>query len=127
MTDEKILKDEVLDDKELEKVSGGSWENIVDDANRFKRDFGIDFATKYYQMVVNIDDVDDFVRQDLIRTFGKCGVRMEFNNESENKYFIGDKEVTRDVAFNRNYRHSRKFLQQSVLFQYRRNVECERY
>ena len=127
MTDEKILKDEVLDDKELEKVSGGSWENIVDDANRFKCDFGIDFATKYYTMVVNIDEVDDFVRQDLIRTFGKCGVRMEFNNESENKYFIGDKEVTRDVAFNRNYRHSRKFLQQSVLFQYRRNVECERY
>ena len=34
-------------------------------------------------MVVNIDDVDDFVRQDLIRTFEKCGVRMEFNNESE--------------------------------------------
>ena len=51
-------------------------------------------------MVVNIDDVDDFVRQDLIRTFGKCGVRMEFNNEAENKYFIGDKEVTREDAFN---------------------------
>ena len=87
-----------MDDKELEKVSGGSWENIVDDANRFKCDFGIDFATKYYTMVVNIDEVDDFVRQDLIRTFGKCGVRMEFNNESENKYFIGDKEVTHDAV-----------------------------
>ena len=100
MKDEKILSEEILDDEKLEKVSGGTWENIVDDANRFKRDFGIDFATQYYQMVVNIDDVDDFVRQDLIRTFEKCGVRMVFNNESANKYFIGDKEVTREDAFN---------------------------
>ena len=99
MKDEKILNDEVLDDEKLENVAGGTWDNIVDDANRFKRDFGIDFATKYYPMVVNIDDVDDFVRQDLIRMFDKCGVRMKFNNESENKYFIGDKEITREEAF----------------------------
>ena len=99
MKDEKILKDEVLNDEKLEKVAGGTWDNIVDDANRFKRDFGIDFATKYYTMVVNIDEVDDFVRQDLIRTFDKCGVRMKFNNESENKYFIGDKEISREDAF----------------------------
>ena len=96
----KIFENEVLDDEKLEKVSGGSWENIVDDANRFKRDFGIDFASQYYQMVVNFDDVDYFVRQDLIRTFEKCGVRMEFHNEAANKYFIGDKEVTREAAFN---------------------------
>ena len=100
MKDEKILNEEQLHDEELEKVAGGTWENISDDANKFKRDFGIDFATQYYQMVVNIDDVDDFVRQDLIRTFEKYGVRMEFHNEAANKYFIGDKEVTRKAAFN---------------------------
>ena len=46
----KILDEEILSDGELEKVSGGTWDNIVDDANRFKCDFGIDFATKYYQI-----------------------------------------------------------------------------
>ena len=59
-------------------------------------------------MVVNIDDVDDFVRQDLIRTFGKCGVRMEFNNEAENKYFIGDSSPATVKTIQRRCCNSKK-------------------
>ena len=35
MADEKKIADEKLTDEELDKVAGGTWENITDDANRF--------------------------------------------------------------------------------------------
>ncbi|MBR0262117.1 MAG: hypothetical protein IJQ85_10040 [Selenomonadaceae bacterium] len=86
---------ELMSDDKLDQVAGGTWEDIVEDVNRFKRDFGIDFASKYFN-----DDIDYYVRSDLIDAFRKFGIKLEFHSESANKYFIDGKEVTRDEAFN---------------------------
>jgi len=56
------------------------------DANKFKNEFGIDFITEYQGMF--IDDMEAFTRGDLIDTFAKFGVKLEFNDGSANKNIL---------------------------------------
>jgi len=100
MVDEKKNADEMLTDEELYDVAGGTWENVADDANKFKREFGIDLVSDLFQTVPQIDDVDYYVRSNLIDAFRKFGVKMEFYHDSENKYYINGEEATREEAFN---------------------------
>lgn len=97
MADEKILKEEILSDDELDNVAGGTYLESADDAKKFK-----ELGVKIYD--AEILDVpvlmhDQFEK--LRSTFKEYGVTIKDNGGfiNNNKYFIGDTEVTRETAW----------------------------
>ena len=96
MTNE-ILKDEILSDEELENVAGGTYLESADDAKNFKK-LGIDIGAKEIAGIPVLFH-DEFVK--LRDTFQQYGVTIKDHGGliNDNKYFIGDKEVSREDAW----------------------------
>jgi len=97
MAEKNILKDEILNDEELDNVAGGTYLESASDAQKFK-ELGIDIgAEEVFGVPVLFHD--EFVK--LREAFNKYGVTIKDNGGlvNENKYFIGNKEVSRDDAW----------------------------
>ena len=93
MVDEKILKDEIMDDVELDGVAGGTHAEIIDDRNRLMK-LGFYEKKPNQKFSVGIANALD--------KLGKAtGYDFKFTSESNsgnvaNTYFFNGKEVSRD-------------------------------
>lgn len=97
MADEKILKEEILSDDELDNVAGGNYIESAVDAKKFK-----ELGVKIYDdeiLGVPVLMHDQFEK--LRSTFKEYGVTIKDNGGliDKNQYFIGDTEVTRETAW----------------------------
>ena len=92
-----ILKDEILNDEQLDNVAGGTYLESADDAKRFK-DLGIKIFNNDIAGVPVLMH-DEFVK--LRDTFNQYGVTIKDNGGlvNANKYFIGGEEVSREDAW----------------------------
>ena len=96
MSEEKILKDEVLDDEKLEQVSGGGPRQTCGD-----NDLMIMLGLTHYDgtMMVNIsgDDAGIIVK----KGWAQVGIRMVPGATifDDNKYFLGINKLSRKEAF----------------------------
>ena len=97
MADEKILKDEILSDYQLDGVAGGTYLESADDAKKFQ-ERGIKI---YEHDIIGVPVLmhNEFVK--LRDTFSQYGVTIKDSGGliNENKYYIGGKEVSRDDAW----------------------------
>ena len=89
---------EQLSDEELEKVAGGTYLESGSDAKKFK-----ELGVKIYEneiLGVPILQSAEFAK--LREAFNKFGVTIKDNGGiiNANEYFIGDKKVSRDDAWN---------------------------
>ena len=95
MAEEKILKDEVLDDEKLEQVSGGGWRQMSGD-----KDFLRMLTGTYY---AGCDSEKE--NKSVIEGWAQFGIRVDthindtFYNLKSFNYYIGDKEISREEAF----------------------------
>ena len=96
MTEEKILKEENLSEDELAKVAGGNWNEINEDAKRFK------------ELNVPIYGADgeggpmvapDLLTGSLTKAFEKHGVTYVRSFADENQYYINGKKVSQAEAW----------------------------
>ena len=92
MADEKILKDEVMDEEQLDEVAGGTLKETLDDRNLLNKIGLYDFNSK-----------DGFTKtvQNGFAKFGndygmKISVDVNLNKNEANKYFVNGKEMSRD-------------------------------
>lgn len=97
MTDEKILKDEILSEEELEKVAGGSHEELVKD-QQFMRNLGFSLL---------FDKGDELSVNGVVRAWAKCGIAIVEQdtvsndpNANSNEYFYKGKQIPRQQALN---------------------------
>ncbi len=94
MTKKEFFENNVLSDEQLDDVAGGTYLESADDAERFKK-IGVKvYDSKFLSVPV--------VQFDKLRSaFEQFGVRIKDNGGivNANQYFIGDKEVTRDQAW----------------------------
>ena len=89
MTDEKILKDEILKDEQLDNVAGGSAWETDNDLQRFQKLGVISYNTKT-------------PAQDLYEAFKSLGMGVNKNDVRNNEYFnlnIDKKFRTREDAW----------------------------
>ena len=98
MIDEKKLANAEMSDEELENVAGGTFNELESDAHELQRAFGISGRIRftYPTGIGNMELVD---RRAVVAGFEKLGVRMTFDFDKPNEYFIGDNKVTREEAW----------------------------
>ena len=94
MADEKILKDELLSDEELEKVAGGNMCELNRDTI-LMRDLGL------MKNIIPADGngltVEDF--KDLRRAWAQLKISFIYNYEGYNEYYnTKGEEISRDLA-----------------------------
>lgn len=99
-----VLKDEILNDEQLDQVAGGTFAESYNDARSFEK-LGVKiFKTELAG--IGILDHDGFVN--LRNAFKKYGVTIKDDGSvfgdltgtsKANEYFIGDKQVSRDEAW----------------------------
>ena len=109
MADEKILKDEILKDEQLDNVAGGSWmESVGDVMEAYKRKiagFGnmqnpnSNEGAAY--LLQNWTDGDNVVSK-LKNMFASYGIEMTYNGKpfDSNTYTYKGKSISRDEAWN---------------------------
>ena len=92
MADEKILKDEIIEDAELDGVAGGTVNEVLDDREMLKKIGVYDFNSK-----------DGFTKsvQNAFAKFGndygmKISVDVGLNAETANKYSVNGKAISRN-------------------------------
>ena len=106
---EKILKDEMLSDEQLEKVSGGSWlEFTADMLDAKKRGIAgfenLDMTNPDSDLIKMIGD--DKLRHQYVdkvgAMFASHGIEMTYNGKflESNVYKFNGKEITREQAWN---------------------------
>lgn len=95
MAEEKIFKDEIIDDAELEDVAGGYGWEINDDKERFA------------QLGIYITSSKNDERQ-LKKAFASFGIKVEtyHGNITENEYSRNGHKITREQAWNYIYGQS---------------------
>ena len=88
-----------MSDKELDKVAGGTFEELKRDATELEESFPIG-ARKYMPFAIptGIGNMKYYNHEAVIAAFAKCGVRMTFDMDKPNEYFIGDNKVTQEEA-----------------------------
>lgn len=92
MSEEKIKKDEVMNDEELEEVAGGYGWEIKDDKKRFA------------QLGIYITSSENDERQ-LKGAFASFGIKVQTYHGylSENEYSRNGKSISREQAWNYIY------------------------
>ena len=104
MADEKILKEELLDDEQLDNVAGGTFAESYSDAQSFEK-LGVKIFKNDLAGVPLLDH-EGFVN--LRAAFEKYGVTIKDDGSiwgdltgksKPNQYFIGGKEVTQAEAW----------------------------
>ena len=109
MAEEKILKDEMISDKELENVAGGSWlqftADMLDAQKRGIAGFeNLDITDPNSDIIKMIGD--DKLRHQYVdkvaNLFASHGVTMEYNGKflEPNVYTYQGKEISRQQAWN---------------------------
>lgn len=103
MAEEKILKDEILSDEQLDNVTGGTLAQTENDMNRFSAFTGMQFSGN-----------DSQRREQFCEILFRCGVKIKEHDGFEtNEYYLlnrkGEKmqALTEDQAMNiaiNNYR-----------------------
>lgn len=102
MNDEKFLQDEALNDEQLDQVAGGDWNEMFDDARRFKK------------MGIKIQGSDagpmgsEFFICSLEVAFEKFGVTCVASVKDGNRYYINGKQVSQDQAWEQVYSKNKK-------------------
>ena len=107
MKDDKILKDEIMSEEELDQVAGGSWgESVRDFNNAFTRKIpgfeNIDpmstEGVKY--MLQNWTENDNIVGK-LKNMFASHGIEMIYNGKpfEDNIYKFNGKNISQDDAW----------------------------
>jgi len=88
---------EQLSDEELEKVSGGTWNDTADDAKFFH---ALNGSTPFLRGIEVAFSRTGPLLSKLAQEWSKVGVKFEPHNGAiyENKYFIDNQEVTQGVA-----------------------------
>ena len=103
-----ILKDEILNDAQLDEVTGGSWmESVGDFNNAYERKLpGFDkidpkTADGAIYLLKNWTEGDNVVGQ-LKTMFAKYGIDMTYNGKpfDPNTYTYNGKQITQDEAWN---------------------------
>ena len=104
MADEKILKDEIMNDVELDNVAGGTFAESYSDANKFEK-----LGVKIFENeILGVGLLDPAGFKNLRAAFNKYGVTLQddgsigtdlMGTSKANRYFIGGKEVTQDEAW----------------------------
>ena len=94
----KILKDEILKDEELDNVAGGTYLESSSDAIKFKEN-GVDIGIPIIGDTIAIMGHDEFVK--LREAFNKYGVTIKDNGGllKANEYYIDGKLVSREDAW----------------------------
>ena len=96
MAEEKILKDEILSDEQLDQVAGGSDWEIHDDANRLRGLHRLGYGP------VSSDEVNDAMWR-LGQDLGlKIGCDLKEGGRS-NTYYLDNKKVSRDKLWDKIY------------------------
>lgn len=91
MKDEKILKEEIISEEQLEEVAGGYGQEIKDDKLRF--------AKLRYLRDENASDGE------LINVFNQFGYNVEIHHGyfTENKYWLNGRQMNRNEVWNEIY------------------------
>ena len=92
-----ILKDEILNEAELDKVAGGTVTQTASDS-QFLRDIGInDEYTGWggYFTGRQFDGVSKVVSEG----WDKIGITCTTSKDGDNTYKLGEKEITREDAY----------------------------
>ena len=104
MADEKILKDEILEDEQLDNVAGGTFAESYSDAQQFEK-----LGVKIFEgKLAGVPLLDSAGFKNLRAAFDKYGVTIQDDGSvwgdltgksKANKYFIGGKEVSQAEAW----------------------------
>ena len=100
MADEKILTEEILSDDELEKVSGGGTRQLCGDNDLMKM-IGCTHYDGTMMASVTFEEANRLVKEG----WKQVGIEMKLdrgsitNRTDSNRYFLGDKQVSRKEAF----------------------------
>lgn len=91
MAEEKILKDEILNDEQLEEVAGGTYEESYSDMIYLNRKCGIGFYPHSREASVN----------KLGYLYAQAGLRLEANNDCYGNRYYDEKGrlITHEEAF----------------------------
>ena len=96
MAEEKILKDEIMSEQELDQVAGGNRDELALDTQLFNA-MGERF--KAYAL----DDITssnvNVISSKISQLWSDAGLRVEYNDNGASKYFDGNgKQITRNQA-----------------------------
>ena len=89
MAEEKILKDEILSDEQLDNVAGGSDWEIRDDANRLR---GLHRLGYNYVTSDQVNDAMWRLGQDIGLNIG-CDMK---EGDRSNSYYLDNKKISRE-------------------------------
>ena len=81
-----ILKNEILNDEELDQVAGGTYAQTFNDMNRFSRETGFQFHGNDSQQREQFRDI-----------LFKCGVKIKDHGgfSDDNEYYLLDRQGNR--------------------------------
>ena len=86
-----------MNDEELDNVAGGTFEELRQDAQEFRKVFG---GPIRFNRQIGIGHAAIASRSDIVAGFAKFGVKMTWDNDKPNEYFIDGNKVTREEAWN---------------------------
>lgn len=91
MADEKILKDEILNEEQLDEVAGGTHDQTSSDMEHLYHKYGIQWPQNW----------DDAVGQ-LGGMFWRAGMRLDTSGKHSNQYFertpYGERSISQQEA-----------------------------
>ena len=97
MIDEKKIANAAMNDEELNQVAGGTFEEGKQDALELERVFGCNVRFSYR---TGIGDMRIYDHNAVKKAFAKFGVKVNYDSDKSNEYFIGGNKVTREEAWN---------------------------
>ncbi len=92
MIDGKFLQDEILSDEELEKISGGTYEQSEEDIRFF-----VKYGFREPFVVLRHNDV----QQEIKRLWKSVGIDCETYAYYQNQYYFEGKQISREYAIER--------------------------
>ena len=92
-----ILKDEILNEEELEQVAGGNVSNTASDS-QFLRDIGVDPTLKgwgNYATNQRFEEISGYVKE----AWKKAGIDFTGDKDGNNVYMMNGNEISRFDAY----------------------------
>ena len=90
-----ILKNEIMNEAELEQVAGGNRDELALDTQLFNAMGGrIQAYDKYDITNTNVNGI----AARITSLYGKLGIKVEYNDFGASRYFKGDQQITRNQA-----------------------------
>ena len=97
MIDDKKLASAAMNAEELDQVAGGTFEEGKQDALELEKVFGYNVRFSYR---TGIGDMRIYDHNAVREAFAKFGVKVNYDSDKSNEYFIGGNKVTREEAWN---------------------------